>query len=408
MIMKNIIFTLMLLIVGQYASAQNPKIMELCHYVDSMKLGSCRVIYTAGDGEATRIAVTISLYDVNDDNAVMVDRQGRVVDNWDTSKRSELSKRMTQVCEELSKDAVDAYRVEWHRKLQDVYKRMNGKALDSCEANPIVDDVEYAIVMDRDDDWKDSGEVTPSSVRKNVKESLRFHHSAIWSISNFKWNELRPMPIYSDSLVYYCSIDSVVAERKYIDVKDYMNHVKPILKGVKHRNVSYSCDSVLTQDVADEMYSVIRYPENCAPYPSSTEGVIYEFDSQEQYNEVYKRIQAATVEYVKLHPDVGYTNLELTDSEIDFIDVEVRDVIGTLNYKMREGKAPKNFNVQFRGVKEHEQKMDDNGFMYRVNTSSKYYLLIMDTTGDLHLPKQWDKASRCVNGKYTYLKGMGK
>jgi hypothetical protein len=120
MIMKNIIVILMLLIVGQYASAQNPKIMDLCRYADSTKLGSCRAFYTAGDGEPTRFVVNISLYDVHGDNTVLVDRQGRVVDNWDTSKRSELSKRMTQVCEEMSKEAVDAYRVEWHRKLQDV------------------------------------------------------------------------------------------------------------------------------------------------------------------------------------------------------------------------------------------------------------------------------------------------
>ena len=407
--MKNIIVSLMLLMAGQFACAQNPKIMDLFHYADSMPLAFCRANYIACDGEPTRLVLTISLHQMHDDDAVLVDKKGKVVDWQNTTPYVlELSRRMTQVCEELSKDAVDAYRVEWHRKLQDVYKMINGKTLDGCEANPVLDDVEYAIVLDRDDSLIASGYVSPSIVKNSVRESLRLHHSAKWSTLDEEWRKQLPMPLYSDSLMYLCAIDSVVAERKYIDAKDYLNYVKPILKGVKHRNVSYYCDSILTQEVADEMYSVIRYPENRAPYPSSTEGVIYEFDSKEQYDEMYKHILDATLKYVKLHPDVGYNNLELTKFDVDYMEFELHDVIGTMNYEMRDGKTPKNFNVQFRSVHEFEKKKFADDVILDFDKGTKYYLLIMDTTGDLHLPRQWDKASKCVNGKYTYLKGMGK
>ena len=403
--MKNIIFTLLLLIVGQYASAQNPKIMELCHYADSLHEAEREkgnylnfdilMRRSAWLDTGTRLIFNLILWYTHDDDAVLVNRKGKVYEMEKTPEVIlDLRRRMEQVCEELSKDAVDAYRVESHHKLQDVYKRINGKAFEGCEVNPVVDDVEYAIVIKKDDNAPQELKNFPTVSKEMTsrREFLRYHHSANSTICNKDWDDERVMPLYIDSLSYYCFVDSMFCEHKDIDAKDYMNHVKPILKGIKHRKISFSWDSIITPEMEKEMNSPRHYSNNRAPYSSSTEGVIYEFESREQCQAVKKQIVDATIEYVKMHPDVGYLAIDFDMFESGCYIYHT--IFDSFNIEMKNGKAPKNFNVEITTK--------------NVNNEDKYYLLFMETSGDYCLPIQWDKASKCVNGKYTYLKGMGK
>ena len=182
-----------------------------------------------------------------------------------------------------------------------------------------------------------------------------------------------------------------------LDWPHYLQSIMPALKqrGIKRRDFKWTWDKSFDASTDDDkyIYKIKVDTEEDSPLESETSGSLYFIprDKEELAQAVRASIDAATLAYMKEHPEQIYEY----NYDIDYPDVVtpspdksafVQCLFNSENYK---GLRDFVFYHLFVGS-------DPNG----------YYILACETKGNMKLPAEWPLLKTIVNGKKTYHKGL--
>ena len=212
----------------------------------------------------------------------------------------------------------------------------------------------------------------------NAPEMLTFYYNSnpnvrpndSWDIKGFGWFN------------YVYSADSVQGKRTYIDKEDYIRHIERILKqkGVERYPLHLSHDSTCTIGTQNEEMILSAESKSPRQPKSETKGTIYTIRSAALADSILHQLVAATWQYLDAHPTVCYGDFR----------AESRFQNRTLTTLFCSEQLTRQY--------------EEIRVLIHCLTDTEYNILVLHTTGDLWLPKEWAILKSWENGKATYNK----
>lgn len=265
----------------------------------------------------------------------------------------------------LGKDASESYLYEYHK---------NG-----------TDTIKYSLAFRRDDDTLYSSRHGNNVYFRNANEAASFDYTRrndsdgwgatdwgnfnhLFTIPNgLSWDDMRPFD--------HTAFEALIAPA--------LKAVKK-LKGVKTYPVYWRHDEGFDDNlgsVGNLSFKTTRQSDYTSKHYGLTTGTCYFIPKQHEAETkaLYKQLDSLAYNYVEHHPE-QYYHYTFTS---DFSYWKLSNMIRGLNIE---------------GDSDYELKTyaDNNG----------YYILSINTMGELWIPKDWQKLKSYINGERTYLKGM--
>lgn len=265
----------------------------------------------------------------------------------------------------LGKDASESYLYEYHK---------NG-----------TDTIKYSLAFSRDDDTLHRSRYGNSVYFRNASEVASFDYtrrndsdgwgstdwgnfSHLYTIPHgISWDDMRPF-------------DHATFEEL---INPALKSVKK-LKGVKAYPVYWRHDEGYDDNIGPDgnlVGKTVRQSEYTDKHYGITTGTFYFIpkEYEAEASTLYRQLDSLAYDYVEHHPEQYY---HYTFSS-GFSYWNLKDLVGGTDIEGDSNYALKTL-------------ADDNGF----------YILSINTTGELWIPKDWPKLKSYINGEKTYLKGM--
>lgn len=272
--------------------------------------------------------------------------------------------RTTFAC--LGKDASESYLYEYHKDGTDTIK--------------------YSLAFRRDDGALRTYRYNNSVYFNNAGEVALFdytrsndsdgwgatdwgYYSHLYTIGNdISWDDMQPFD--------HAAFEALIAPK----LKDAKK-----LKGAKAYPVYWRHDEGFNDDVGPKGNLVGKTVRQSDYGPNShyglTTGTLYFIPIQREAEAkaLYRQIDSLAHSYVDSHPEQYYTYTFSSDFRYGNLRdmVRGRDIKGDASYELKA-------------------LADDNGF----------YILSINTKGELWIPRDWPRLKSYVNGEMEYLKGM--
>ena len=265
----------------------------------------------------------------------------------------------------LGRDASESYLYEYHK---------NG-----------TDTIKYSLAFRRDNDTLQSFRIDNNVYFRNAIEVASFdythrndnddHGATDWGNynhlytipSDITWNGMQPFD--------YAAFEALIAPALKAAKK---------LKGVKAYPVYWRHDEGFDDELGPEgnlISKTVRYNGNTSKHYGLTTGTCYFIPKQheEEANALYLQLDSLAHDFVDRHPEQYYTYVFSSG----FFQKKLLDMLMGLDIK---------------GDSSYELKTlaDDDGF----------YILSINTRGELWIPRDWPRLKSYVNGERVYLKGM--
>ena len=265
----------------------------------------------------------------------------------------------------LGRDASESYLYEYHK---------NG-----------TDTIKYSLAFLRDDDTLRSYRYGNSVFFNNASEAALFdythtndndgwgttdwgNYSHLYTIPNdITWDDMQPFD--------YAAFEALITPA--------LKAVKK-LKGVKANPVYWRHDEGFNDDIGTNgnlVSKIVRQSDRTSKHYGLTTGTLYFIPKQheEEANALYLQLDSLAHDYVDSHPEQYYTY----SFSSGFFQNKLLDMLMGLDIK---------------GDSSYELKTlaGDDGF----------YILSINTKGELWIPRDWPRLKSYINGEMVYLKGM--
>jgi len=265
----------------------------------------------------------------------------------------------------LGKDASESYLYEYHK---------NG-----------TDTIKYSLAFRRDNDTLQSSRYGNRVYFRNASEVASFdytrrndsdgHGTTEWgnyshlftTPNDLSWDDMHPF----DHEAFEALIAPTLKALKK-------------LKGVKANPVYWRHDEGFDDEIGSEgnlTFKTIRHFDNTSKHYGLTTGTYYFIPRQHEAEAkaLYQQLDSLAHDYVDRHPEQYYT---YTFSS-DFSYWNLLDMVWGLDLE---------------GDSDYELKV--------AATNDGFYILSINTKGELWMPEDWPKLKSYINGEMVYLKGM--
>lgn len=376
--MKQLFTVVLLASVAIAARSQqsNPQLHQLEQYLQEQGYAVSHTQSTGTErGIAHQWSALLSAYIIHPQSAIDSTMSEaalrRIVHQYDSINHLR-RQRLTQVLDSirttfarLGKDASESYLYEYHKDGTDTIK--------------------YSLAFRRDDGALRTYRYNNSVYFNNAGEVALFdytrrddsdgwgatdwgYYSHLYTIPNDTWDDMQPF----DHVAFEALIAPALKAAKK-------------LKGAKAYPVYWRHDEGFNDDVGPNGNLVGKTVRQSDYGPNShyglTTGTLYFIPIQHEAEAkaLYRQIDSLAHSYVDSHPEQYYT---YTFSS-DFRYGNLRDMVRGQDFK-----DDSNYSLK--------ALADDTGF----------YILSINTKGELWIPRDWPRLKSYVNGKMEYLKGM--